>query len=176
MDYWVTLITVLFALVEETAATYCRVETNHGTDFVFCFQKCCQGPYRTRYDVCCTYDYPTTGMVVGGGVGLVVVIATCLLCCFYLFCKRQLRRIDRSSGRSSGQSRANTRNTVIPTVSETVISPPSYEELPVQPPPYTAENLGFIDERNATQTENHMYPNDPPPKYSKKDKFPPKRK
>ena len=55
------------------------------------------------------YDYPTTGMIVGGGVGIVVILGTFLLCCLYYCCKRQLRRRTGSSHR-----RPQGRNTVIP--------------------------------------------------------------
>lgn len=174
MDNWITLTSVLLSLVVDTAATYCRVETQRGTEFVFCYQKCCEGYYRTRYDVCCTYEYPTTGMIVGGGVGLIVVVATLLLCCFYVVCKKQLRRRNRLQN----HSRVLRRNTIIPTVSETVttVSPPSYEEISLQPPPYTADNLAFVDEQPSLPVEQRVYPDHPPPKYSKSDKFPPKTK
>ena len=30
------------------------------------------------------YDYPSTGMVIGCGIGLMVVLVTFVLCCFYI--------------------------------------------------------------------------------------------
>ena len=57
-----------------------------------------------------SYDYPSTGMVIGGGVGLLVVFVTFVLCCFYACCKRKLRYRQRLQGNSSNQGR----NTVMP--------------------------------------------------------------
>ena len=45
---------LLSALLKDSVAEYCGIDTNHGRRYVFCYQKCCDEYDRTTYDVCCT--------------------------------------------------------------------------------------------------------------------------